>query len=82
MRVTTVSHNLRAWRDRLGVTQSVAAALVGMSKSAYIASELRNKRRPGNPCNKTLAMLCLHIAVQHHRSAIQDLASTEVEIAA
>ena len=60
MRTTTISFNLRAWRDRLGLTQPEAAPLLGLSRSGYVTAELRNSRRPDNPCNATLAYLCMY----------------------
>ncbi len=57
MKVTTVPFSLTAWRQRMRMTQVAAAKALGMSVNGYCSAEYRNQDRPGQPCNKTVALL-------------------------
>ncbi len=66
MRVTTVSFSLTAWRQRMHLTQVAAAKALGMSVNGYCSAEYRNTDRPGQPCNKTVALLATILERQEH----------------
>lgn len=61
MRITTTSFDIRAWRQRLALTQRAAASLLGVSLTGYRQTEYRNQDRGGFPCQKTLALLAERI---------------------
>lgn len=56
MKTTTIPYDLAAWAARRQLTQRDAASKLGLSYAGYKASLVRN-RRPGQPCNKTVALL-------------------------
>lgn len=57
MRMTTVPYDLRGWRRRMGYTQRQAGDALGLSENGYKQAEYRAADRPGQPCNKTVALL-------------------------
>ena len=65
MKTTTIPFNLRSWRQRLGLLQREAAALLGLSLAGYRMAEYRAEDR--NECSKTVALLAM--AIEKERKA-------------
>lgn len=69
MKINRTQFLLRAWRHRMGWTQTQAASSLGKSVSAYRCAEYRNEDHPGHPCEATLALLAQALERERTRSA-------------